>query len=217
MSITPPAAPAPSQSIVTNNGDTVTDGSAITVTVTLTGGLTYTSFGSSSSGLFVSGDCSGTTTVTCTSSGAGTLAATGGADTLVLNVTAPGSASTGNINQANVSGGGEPSANNVDNISVDGQTFDVVAAIIDMAVTVVTHTGTVTGNNYLINSNTGTVSVTVQNVGSLPTAGTVTVNDSIGGRPDLQRLCEQHARRSFFLVFWHNDRHLQYGRGFQCG
>ncbi len=166
--------------VVTNSGDTDTDGSTITVTVNLDGNVTYTSFGSSSpDGLFTTGNCTGTGTSTVTCTTTGILAASGDAETLVLNVTAPGTAITGLVNDATVAGGGD--VDNSNNASIDAQTYDVVApSIVDLKITGLTHTGN-SGNNFIINTNTGTVTVAVQNVGTVTSSGQVVVTVSLQG------------------------------------
>ena len=67
----------------------------ITVTVTLDGGLSYHAFGSSTPGsLFTT--CTGTTTVTCTTSG---VIAAGATETLTFSVNAPTDAERGSLRQ----------------------------------------------------------------------------------------------------------------------
>ncbi len=151
---------------VQNVGDLDTAGN-ITVTVTLAGGLTYHAFGSSSSGLFTT--CTGTSTVSCTTSGVITAGAT---ETVTFTVNAPADPNAGPFtNSASISGGGD--VNNANNSADDATTFGIYNAGVDLRLTV-SHVGNA-GNNYVVNTTDGTVTVKVQNLGTDPTVGTITV------------------------------------------
>ncbi len=132
---------------VQNVGDTDTSGS-ITVTVPLAGGLTYNAFGSSTTGLFTS--CTGTTTVSCTTSG---VIAFGATETVSFSVKAPATPNAGPFtNSASVSGGGD--VDNSNNSANDATTFGIYNAGIDLHLTV-SHIGqTGAGNkDYFVNTN----------------------------------------------------------------
>ena len=144
--------------VVHNTGDAATDGSDVVVSIPLGGGLSYngSTFSSTPNNRFT---CTGTTTVTCTATGAGAVFpdatdATNSVETITFNVTAPTTATAASVgNSATVTGGGAPNAN-----GSDPTQFNVVQAV---SIVGVSHTGNA-GNNFVVNTNTGTVTVVVR-------------------------------------------------------
>ncbi len=164
---------------IQNVGDADTTGDT-TVTMTLAGGLVYdgSPITSSPNGYFTT--CGGTTTVTCTTS---SVIPSTFMETITIGVTAPGTTGTGFVNQAQVSTVSD--VDNTNDTASDPTPFDVIAPTViaptvDLAVSSVSHVGT-SGVNFVVNSTTGTVAVTMTNLGSAASSGTITLVIFLGG------------------------------------
>lgn len=144
----------------------------ITATVTLNGGLTFGALVTSTPGSLFT--CSGTTTVTCQTSG-GSIPANS-TETVTFTVIAPGTQTSSAVtNTVQVTGGGAPNAN-----ASDPDFFNVINASVDLVITGITHVGTF-GQHFAINSNTGTVTVTLQNNGTDATSGVSNLSIVLNG------------------------------------
>jgi uncharacterized protein YgiM (DUF1202 family) len=144
----------------------------ITATVTLNGGLVFGALVNSTPGnLFT---CSGTTTVTCITAG-GSIPANS-TETITFTVVAPATPTTSAVtNTVLVTGGSAPDAS-----ATDPDFFNVIAATVDLVITGITHVGTF-GQHFVVNSNTGTVTVTLQNNGTDATSGVSNLSIVLNG------------------------------------
>ncbi|HVU10260.1 MAG TPA: hypothetical protein VHD90_03240, partial [Phototrophicaceae bacterium] len=134
-----------------------------TLTITLAGGLTYGgSVVSTPGGFFTS--CTGTSTVTCTTS---TPIPNGASENITFPVTAPAAASTNLVNKVNVNSG-----TNVN---------DPTMFAIDQPVSIqsFTHTGN-SGSNFVINSTNGSVTIKLQANTNVSLGTTTTLNIVLG-------------------------------------
>lgn len=145
---------------VTNLGTGPTDGSTITVVDTLPGGMTYSSVFSPAF------TCSGTTTVTCTSTAIINPGAANGTF-IDLTVSLAGVTPGTYTNNVTVIGGGDTtSASGSDTTTVDpGPQPDLTVDKVGPA-------------SFAIDS-TGQYTITVTNIGAAPTSGTITVTDTL--------------------------------------
>ncbi len=145
----------------------------LTATVTLNGGLLFGAFVSSTPGSLF----------TCTSVVAGTVVCTtnnplpaNSTETVTFSVIAPNTTTpTAVTNSVLVSGGGA-----ADSSATDPDFFNVVSAVPALVITGVTHVGN-SGPNFVINTNTGSVTVTLQNNGTDTTTGTTTLTIFLAG------------------------------------
>jgi uncharacterized repeat protein (TIGR01451 family) len=147
---------------VKNIGTTVTAGT-ITVTDTLPAGLTYTSKGGSN---WTCAYAAPVVTCTYTHNGTHTIAAGGTAQLLLLNVTVSATATSPVVNSVTVSGGGDINTTNntaTDSTIVNGPNLTI----------------TKTDNGPFTQGGTGQYTITVKNIGTTVTAGTITVTDTL--------------------------------------
>jgi hypothetical protein len=168
---------------VTNRGTANFTSGTINVNLALGGGLTISSavpFNSFPSGIFT---CTGSgSTLTCDNPSNGQIAPNptndpNGYEFIVVNVTAPGLAGGPFTNTVTVGGGGETDTSN----NQDSVTFSVVAPAGDLGITI-SHTGAPAGStNFQPGSNTGSVTVTLTNVGTIPIGGFTSVSIFLSG------------------------------------
>jgi uncharacterized repeat protein (TIGR01451 family) len=143
---------------VTNIGNGASSGT-ITVVDPLPAGLTFKSFGGTG------WSCSGTTTQTCTNSTA--VAAGGSAADLTITATVTAGAGTGATNDVTVSGGGETNTAN--------DTFELISSVSSPDLTV---SKTATPGAFL-QGHTAVYTITVANIGTADSSGTITVTDTL--------------------------------------
>ena len=123
--------------------------------------------------------CNGATPVNhCTI----TDAIAGGASvTLVFPVTAAAVAGGPFQNSATISNPDETDAGTTANDSAnDAAQYNIVTAIVDLKITGLSHTGN-SGANFIVNTNTGRVTVVLQNTGPLTSSGQIGVVVALGG------------------------------------
>lgn len=157
---------------VSNIGGLTTGGSNYVISDTLPAGLTLTTaIGGAGwtvgAGWICTVGAAGGSQVTCNSSTA--IASGGTSSTIVFPVTVANNAAPSVANTASVSGGGEPAAvtgNNSTTLTTPVTAFDLT----------VTKTKTAAGN-FVLNVDTATYTLTVNNIGGAATTGTYTVTD----------------------------------------
>ncbi len=154
--------------VLDDTGDPVTAGTTTTLTITLAGGLFYAggAVTSSPGGLFTS--CAGAATVTCST----TAAIPGNTpETITFPVSAPPTVFAGSfVNKVNVNGGTDVS--------------DPTSFKIDQPVSIqsFTHNGNAnSGADFVINSNTGTITTKIQANANVPAGTTTILNVVLGG------------------------------------
>ncbi|MEP7291351.1 MAG: hypothetical protein ABI835_06185, partial [Chloroflexota bacterium] len=160
--------------IVVENGGADPSAGLIDLTVTLGGGLTFNTLVSSTPGnLFT---CSNVPTpVTCVTNGLTSIAA-GATETVTFRVNAPVTTGGPFTNNASISGGGS-----ISNADDDDVPFNVVTAAVELTIVSLTHAGNGPNNDFVINSNSGQVTVAITHQGTIPSFGVSTLVVNLGG------------------------------------